>query len=54
MRCVYEECKEVINNVEDVKVCLMLKEEWDIVVCKKNCSKYVVLVEEKNCIIYLK
>lgn len=41
---------DVVNNVEVVELCFMLKKEWDIVVCRKNCSKLVVEVERENCI----
>lgn len=54
LRCAYEECKEAINNAEDVKVCPTSKEEWDIAARKKNCSKHAALAEEKNCTIHSK
>lgn len=48
MRSTYEECKDAINNAEDVKVCPRSKEEWDIAARRKNCSKQAVLAEGKN------
>lgn len=54
LRSAYEECKEAINNAEEVKVCPRSKEEWDIAARRKNCSKQAVLAEEKNCTIHEK
>lgn len=54
MRSTYEECKEAINNAEEVKVCPKSKEEWDIAARRKNCSKQAVLAEGKNCTIHEK
>eukprot|EP00105_Crassostrea_gigas_P042907 XP_019927055.1 PREDICTED: uncharacterized protein LOC105338436 [Crassostrea gigas] len=54
LRSTYEECKEAINNAEDVKVCPRSKEEWDIAARRKNCSKQAVLAEGKNCTIQSK
>lgn len=54
LRSTYEECKEAINNAEEVKVCPRSKEEWDIAARRKNCSKQAVLAEGKNCTIHEK
>lgn len=46
-----KDCLIFVYKVEVVVLCLKLKEEWDIVVSKKKCSKIVVEVKEKNCMI---
>lgn len=35
-------CLEFVKSVEVVLLCLMFKEEWEIVVNKKNCKNDVV------------
>lgn len=54
LRSGYEECKDAINNAEDVKLCPTSKEEWDIAARRKNCSKQAALAEGKNCTIHKK
>lgn len=54
LRSANGDCKEVVNNVEDVKSCPTSKEEWDIAARKKNCRKQAALAEEKNCRVHSK
>lgn len=53
-RSAYEECKEAINNAEDVKLCPTSKEEWNIAARRKNCSKQAAIAGGKNCTIHIK
>lgn len=44
-----EDCKEAVNNAEEVDSCPTSKEEWDIAARKKNCSKLAAETEGKQC-----
>lgn len=46
-----EDCKEAVDNAEDVKSCPTSKEERDIAARRKNCSKIAAVAEGKKCTI---